>query len=333
MSNPFFENTIDLLPATKAKAGDVEANLNAVEAGFDEAKEYFDRTLRGARANPAIAEIPNAATRANKALTFDAAGNPVATVTTTEISSAQTYATNAQASATSASNSAISASASAATASAAASNANVIAVGADLLGANTIGIAAANIAAITDAPNQASAAAASASAAASSYDAFDDRYLGAKASDPALDNDGNALLVGALYFNTVAGQMRVWSGDAWVVAYLPDGTYVDLAGDQTLTGAKRGSVTADNDLSFDMSAGNNFSCTTAGSGTLTFTNITAGQSGFILLVNASNHTISAAATTKVGSTTLATISATGTYLLSYFSNSTNVYVVNSGALA
>jgi hypothetical protein len=112
-----------------------------------------------------------------------------------------------------------------------------------------------------------------------------------------------------------------------------DASLVKIVGNQTITGAKRGAVTTDNDLSFSMAEGNNFSCTTSGSGTLTFTNITAGQSGFILLVNAANHTISAAATTKVGASTLTTISATGTYLLSYFSNGTNVYVVNSGAFA
>jgi hypothetical protein len=103
--------------------------------------------------------------------------------------------------------------------------------------------------------------------------------------------------------------------------------------DQTLTGAKRGAVTADNDLSLSLSAGNNFSCTPTGSGTLTFTNLVAGQSGFILLVNGANHTISAAATTKVVAGTLTTISATGTYLLSYFCDGTNVFVVNSGAFA
>jgi len=41
-------------------------------------------------------------------------------------------------------------------------------------------------------------------------DSFDDRYLGSKASDPTLDNDGNALLDGALYFNTTANNMRVY---------------------------------------------------------------------------------------------------------------------------
>ena len=61
----------------------------------------------------------------------------------------------------------------------------------------------------------ATAAAASAAAAAASYDQFDDRYLGSKSADPTLDNDGNALLTGALYWNTVVGEMRVYDGAAW----------------------------------------------------------------------------------------------------------------------
>lgn len=58
-------------------------------------------------------------------------------------------------------------------------------------------------------------AATSASNAAASFDNFDDRYLGAKASAPATDNDGDALITGALYFNSAAGKMQVWSGTAW----------------------------------------------------------------------------------------------------------------------
>jgi hypothetical protein len=68
------------------------------------------------------------------------------------------------------------------------------------------------------ASGSASAAAASAAAAAASYDAFDDRYLGDKASDPTLDNDGNALLTGALYFNTTSDVMKVYDGSAWNIA-------------------------------------------------------------------------------------------------------------------
>jgi hypothetical protein len=83
-----------------------------------------------------------------------------------------------------------------------------------------------------------------------------------------------------------------------------------------------------------MNATNNFLCTPSAGFALTFTNITAGQSGNIILVNGSNYAITAAAATKVASTTLATISATGTYWLSYYSpDGTNVYVANTGALA
>lgn len=46
-------------------------------------------------------------------------------------------------------------------------------------------------------------------------DQFDDRYLGDKASDPSVDNDGNALLIGALYWNTTSMMMRVWDGTSW----------------------------------------------------------------------------------------------------------------------
>jgi hypothetical protein len=66
------------------------------------------------------------------------------------------------------------------------------------------------------ASTSASNALASANSAAASYDSFDDRYLGSKTADPSLDNDGNALLVGALYWNSVGNTMKVWTGTAWV---------------------------------------------------------------------------------------------------------------------
>ncbi|WP_416368576.1 hypothetical protein [Tritonibacter mobilis] len=47
------------------------------------------------------------------------------------------------------------------------------------------------------------------------FDTFDDRYLGAKASDPATDNDGDPLLVGSVYWNTTVGESRFWNGAAW----------------------------------------------------------------------------------------------------------------------
>jgi hypothetical protein len=116
-----------------------------------------------------------------------------------------------------------------------------------------------------------------------------------------------------------------------VQAYDADTAKTDTA--QTYTASQRGTVTTDNDGSYDLNVTNNFKTTLSGAATLTFTNITAGQSGFILLVNTSGYTVSAHANTKVSTTALATISAAGTYILSYFSDSSAVYVVNSGALS
>lgn len=116
---------------------------------------------------------------------------------------------------------------------------------------------------------------------------------------------------------------------------VPDASFT-LAGTdaaQTFSSAQRGTVTTDNDGSFDQSVTNNFKCTPTGTFTLTFTNHTAGQSGYVLLVNSGGYAVSAAATTKVGASTLATISTAGTYLLSYLDDGTNAYVTASGALS
>lgn len=94
-------------------------------------------------------------------------------------------------------------------------SAAVVAVASDIANINT---AVDNLAIISAAPGYATAAADSASAAAATYDAFDDRYLGAKSSNPTVDNDGNALITGALYFNTDVGEMRVYNGTAWTSA-------------------------------------------------------------------------------------------------------------------
>ena len=367
----------------------------------------------------------------------------------------------------------------------------------------------------TNASNSETAAASSATDAAASYDSFDDRYLGAKSSDPTLDNDGDALSAGALYFNTVSNVMQTYTGSAWqsintgtglqasnnlsdvlsastsrdnlgltigtdiqafdsvlaattasyttaeesklagietaatidqtgaeikaayeveanaftdtqftklsgietsatadqtageiktayesnadtnaftdanstklsgieTSADVTDATNVTVAGAlmdsevtnlaqvkafdttdyataaqgtlaasalqsadigssvqafdadtlkadtaDTLTAPFRGTVTADNDLSFDLNVTNNFSCTPSGAGTLTFTNHTAGQSGFIWLDNSGGHAIAAAATTKINAADLTAISTAGVFTLSYFDNGTNAYV-------
>lgn len=130
---------------------------------------------------------------------------------------------------------------------------------------------------------------------------------------------------------SLTGIAKLTSG---VVSAATAGTdYAAVGTASTWTASQRGTVTTDNDGSFDMSVTNNFKCTPTGNFTLTFTNITSGQTGFVLLVNTGGYTISAAATTKVQTGALTTISAAGTYLLSYFTDGTNVYVTHSGAMA
>jgi len=67
----------------------------------------------------------------------------------------------------------------------------------------------------SDAAADALAAAASALAAANSADSIDDKYLGAKASPPTLDNDGDPLQAGMIYYNTGSGMMFVYDGSGW----------------------------------------------------------------------------------------------------------------------
>lgn len=84
-----------------------------------------------------------------------------------------------------------------------------------LSGAPSSNLHAATKAYVDTVAGSATAAAASATAAAASYDSFDDRYLGSKSSAPSVDNDGNALITGALYWNSVSNAMFAWTGSAW----------------------------------------------------------------------------------------------------------------------
>ena len=81
-----------------------------------------------------------------------------------------------------------------------------------------------------------------------------------------------------------------------------------------------------------MNTGQNFVCTVStGTITITFSNIPNGQSGFIKLIN-SGATMAAytgSGITKVDATLLATISTAGTYLISYFSDGTDVWLTTS----
>mgnify|MGYP001209689276 CR=1 FL=1 len=78
--------------------------------------------------------------------------------------------------------------------------------------------ATASASSATGAASSATSAASSATSAAASLDSFDDRYLGSKSSSPSVDNDGDALVTGALYYDSSAEEMRVYTGSAWKAA-------------------------------------------------------------------------------------------------------------------
>lgn len=93
------------------------------------------------------------------------------------------------------------------------------------------------------ASNSQVAAAASAASAANVYDTFDDRYLGTHASDPTVDNDGQPLVQGSLFFNSTANEMRVYDGGNWIAASSAGGAslltyhYTATAGQTSFSGA------------------------------------------------------------------------------------------------
>jgi len=62
-------------------------------------------------------------------------------------------------------------------------------------------------------------------------DSFEDVYLGAKATDPTLDNDGDALTAGDLYYNTVGNVLKYYTGSTWVA--ITSGGITDLVQDTT----------------------------------------------------------------------------------------------------
>lgn len=121
-----------------------------------------------------------------------------------DAATATTSATNAANSATAAATSATNAATSATNAAASATSAAT--------SLSNIGTSEANAAtSATNAANSATAAAGSASAAEATFDLFDDAFLGSKTSDPSVDNDGNALQDGALYFDTTNDVMKVYN--------------------------------------------------------------------------------------------------------------------------
>ena len=187
--------------ATSAATSATSASNSATASATSASAAATSATSAAASATAAATSATSAGTSATAAATSATSAAASATAATTSASSAQTSATS---SATSASAAATSATSAAASATAAGTSA-------------------------TSAAASATAAATSASSAAASYDQFDDRYLGSKTSDPTLDNDGGALITGALYFNSVVGAMKVYDGAAWDLVAPDTSAFIDKA--------------------------------------------------------------------------------------------------------
>ena len=105
-----------------------------------------------------------------------------------------------------------------------------------------------------------------------------------------------------------------------------------LASDQSWSGSQRGTPSTVTNGTLDLDAANNFLYTPAAADVLEFSNETTGQSGFIKLINPSGYTITLGSEVKAVSTFATDVTVAGTYLVTYFSDGTNVYVSASAAL-
>jgi hypothetical protein len=303
------ENTVSL-DGTAPNGMEVDLDMNSHKViNLSDPTNNGDAVSKGwllDQEGNAVASADAAAASAAAAENSAVAAAASASSATSSASTATTSASSATSSASTATTQASSATASASTATTQAGIATTQATN-----ASTSASTASSAATTAEAARDATLAA---------YDSFDDRYLGSKTSNPTLDNDGNALLAGSLYYNSVSAEMRLYTGSAWVAAYvsgtgflasannlsdvantgtartnlgLAIGTNVqaydaataktDVA--QSFTAAQRGAVTALTDgatITPDFALANNFSVTLGGNRTLANpTNLTVGQSGVI----------------------------------------------------
>ena len=204
--------------ATAAAASATAAATSETNAATSETNAGTSETNAATSATNAATSETNAGTSETNAASSATAAASSATTASTQASAASTSATNAATSATAASTSASAASTSATNAATSETNAATSETNAATSATNAATSETNAATSATSAASSATSAASSATSAAASYDSFDDRYLGAKSSAPSLDNDGDALITGALYFNTTTDIMYVYGSSGWQAA-------------------------------------------------------------------------------------------------------------------
>ena len=246
--------------ATNAASSASAASTSASGAATSATNAASSATAASSSASTASTAATNAGNSATAAATSATNASNSATAAATSATNASNSATAASTSASNASTSETNAATSASTATTQASNASTSATAAAGSATAAAGSATAASGSASAAATSETNAASSAAAAAAALDNFDDRYLGVKTAAPTLDNDGNALVAGALYFNsgavTLADKgMWVYDGGTWIAAsaasqaIMVEYEYTATAGQTTFTGAD------DNALTLSYTAG------------------------------------------------------------------------------
>ena len=199
--------------ATNAATSETNAATSESNASTSETNASTSATNASNSATAAATSATNAATSESNASTSE--------------TNAATSATNAASSATSAASSATTATTQASAASTSATNAATSETNAATSASNASTSETNAATSATNASNAQTAAETAQAAAEAAADSIDDTYLGAKASNPTVDNDGDPLTVGDWYFNTTSNQTFIYNGSSW------DAIAPDLIGDAT----------------------------------------------------------------------------------------------------
>ena len=211
--------------STAATASQAAASASETNAATSEAAALVSKNAGATSATTASAEAANSATSA----AASEVSNVASGVAKVAAEAAETNAETAQAASEAARDAAAVSQAAAATSETNAASSEGVAttqagIATTKASESAVSAAASEVSKVAAAASQVAssnsqvAAASSAASAAAVFDQFDDTYLGSKTSAPTVDNDGNALVVGSLYYNSATGGMFIWSGTEWIAA-------------------------------------------------------------------------------------------------------------------